>query len=355
MKSARVGKFPTKMKTWQMAGYQLTFGWLLIGVVVPFSLYAEEGDGAPPKGTTMAGATISKASPELPRLEEIDQDSDGRVSEEEFLAYQEERSKARFLAGDHNGDGAIDAEELDLMRQTSLTGTPGTPPSRMRSRLEGPASLQAQSAVAGGLRFASLRTEAKATAGEESVRVTFAFSNPQTQPIRIEDIKTSCGCLSAKADREIYAPGQAGRIEAELSTKNLQGNQLKTITVITDWKGDGDGDSSSKDSSKAVLTASVEVPRVSTIEPKMTHWKPSETQTPRLVDYLVQGDTPIEITEISSSRPNVKVNLKTIDPGRHYQIEIAPQAWDQTQVGVVRIRTDKAGTDAAFFRIEADE
>lgn len=65
------------------------------------------------------------------------------------------------------------------------------------------------------------------------VRYKFEFSNSGEVPIRIMDVKASCGCTTPEWTSEEIKPGQKGFIMAEYNPLNRPGVFNKTLTVTT--------------------------------------------------------------------------------------------------------------------------
>lgn len=85
-----------------------------------------------------------------------------------------------------------------------------------------------------GPRVAVERTEIELGSVETGALApaTFLLKNEGDAPLKIESLRTRCGCLVASYDREI-APGRVGKIEATLNTRGHQGPMRKAIDVTT--------------------------------------------------------------------------------------------------------------------------
>lgn len=62
---------------------------------------------------------------------------------------------------------------------------------------------------------------------------TFNFKNTGTAPLKLVDVKASCGCTTPSWTRDAVAPGKVGTITATYSTVSRPGEFTKTITVRT--------------------------------------------------------------------------------------------------------------------------
>lgn len=67
----------------------------------------------------------------------------------------------------------------------------------------------------------------------EIVATEFSFTNTGKQDLKILQTSVSCGCTAGVADKEVYKPGESGKIEVSFDSRNREGNQSKYITVYT--------------------------------------------------------------------------------------------------------------------------
>lgn len=67
----------------------------------------------------------------------------------------------------------------------------------------------------------------------EQVHRLFHFTNQGSRDLRIEAVKTSCGCTAAVLSSEVIPPGQEGTISATFDTSKFFGEKVKTISVHT--------------------------------------------------------------------------------------------------------------------------
>jgi hypothetical protein len=61
----------------------------------------------------------------------------------------------------------------------------------------------------------------------------FALKNTGKTTIRIEDVRSSCGCTAAAAEGKLLTPGQIGWLAVRLDTTDLVGKTTKTVTLHT--------------------------------------------------------------------------------------------------------------------------
>ena len=252
----------------------------------------------------------------------------------------------------------------------------------MRSLIVMPALL-AFSAVAGysQLTFESTKQQLKATAADERMEVTFKFKNTGTTPVTILEVDGNCGCLKAEADKESYAKGESGTINAVFTIGSKEGVVTNKLWVNyqvapaknTKEKAKPEGvDAPPGSVSPAVLPKNLtrtvspndktsflaiemDIPSVISIEPKNTTWTLGDKPEPRKVKLTVNHDEPIIILGVESSRDNVIVTSEEVTPGREYILTLTPKSTEKVLLGMITIATDSKITKhqkkLAFFTV----
>lgn len=180
---------------------------------------------------------------------------------------------------------------------------------------------------------------------DETVTTTFVFHNKGDKPIRVTEVESSCSCLSAELDKDVYAPGEKGVGKAEFRVSSFVGRHEKTVHVKTDdpvqpnW----------------IIPFVLEVPEVVRIEPKTLQWWINEDPSPKTARLLVTGEAPMSIKTITSTRENVEFGWKEIVPGREYELTVKPKNTAEVMLGALRIETDskipKYQRQMAFFSV----
>ncbi|MCS7188167.1 MAG: DUF1573 domain-containing protein [Bacteroidia bacterium] len=66
----------------------------------------------------------------------------------------------------------------------------------------------------------------------EKVSYRFKVTNPGTVPLRITDVKPSCGCTAPAWTKEPIPPGGEGFVEVIFDSQGRSGEQIKTVTVF---------------------------------------------------------------------------------------------------------------------------
>jgi Protein of unknown function (DUF1573) len=68
---------------------------------------------------------------------------------------------------------------------------------------------------------------------DKLVIAKYRFISIGTSPVRIDDVRASCGCTTATLAKAEYAPGESGEIEAKFEFAGRVGHQEKWILVTT--------------------------------------------------------------------------------------------------------------------------
>ena len=84
-------------------------------------------------------------------------------------------------------------------------------------------SLSASPHALAGLEWETTKVTVPATFGEATLEATYSFKNTGTEPVRIREVKTSCGCTYAAASRELIKPGESAEVAAFFETGDREG------------------------------------------------------------------------------------------------------------------------------------
>ncbi len=66
----------------------------------------------------------------------------------------------------------------------------------------------------------------------EKVTYRFKFKNSGKVPLKITDVKPSCGCTASDYTKEPVPPGGEGYVEVVFDSQGRTGTQQKTVTVF---------------------------------------------------------------------------------------------------------------------------
>lgn len=166
------------------------------------------------------------------------------------------------------------------------------------------------------------------------VRASFTFTNTGDAPLRIDDVRPSCGCTAAGRWERLVEPGRTGTIPLQLATVSLNGPVDKTTTVTCN--------------DPAQPTVSLRI--------KGEVWKPIEvtpafvffnlasdaqTAQSRSVKIINRAEEPLILSEPQSSSPAFRAVLTTNTPGKEFELAITavPPFSLRTTQGAITMKT----------------
>lgn len=201
-----------------------------------------------------------------------------------------------------------------------------------------PASLAVTNAPgtnAGGakIRFATPIYDFGKVKSGDPVKYTYIFTNIGNQVLELSNVQPQCGCTAAGQWTKTVELGQTGCVPIQFNTANYNGQVLKTITVACNDK----------------------TQPVALLHLKGTIWKPIEFIPPctvlnvmpdvpngsaivRIVNHM---EEPLNLSGPQLNNPVFKVDFKTNQPGREYQLTLStvPPLNPGTIVGRVTLKS----------------
>ena len=181
---------------------------------------------------------------------------------------------------------------------------------------------------------------------DKEVVAKYKFTNNGTKPIKIQNVRTSCGCTTAALSKTEYAPGESGEIEAKFTFSGRTGKQEKAIMVAT----------SASPEQPTILKLNVYIEEPIKIEPEVVLWQVGGQASPKAIHIAIADDAPAKIVSVISDNPALKVKLTEVKPGKEYEAQIIPDSVAQPAAATVIIRTDyppdNPQTKYAYARIK---
>jgi hypothetical protein len=149
----------------------------------------------------------------------------------------------------------------------------------------------------------------------ELVKHSFVFTNSGTATLQILDVRPGCGCTTAGTwDKEVE-PGKTGSIPLQFNSANFGGMVVKSATVTCNDPAQ----------SNVVLQIKGTVWKPIEISPTMAVFNvSSETQTneSRVVRIVNNLEEPLELSDLQSTNPTFKAEIKTVKPGKEFELHI---------------------------------
>jgi hypothetical protein len=180
---------------------------------------------------------------------------------------------------------------------------------------------------------------------DEEIKVEFTFKNHGAKTVTIKELQSACSCLSANLDKRSYAAGEAGKGDALFKVSSFVGKHEKVITVTTD----------DPEQPEWIIRFILNVPAVVDIQPNNVQWWVGEDPSPKKAVVKFAKTHPMNITNITSTRENVKWETKEIVPQQEYEITITPTTTKDVTIGALKIETNssipKYARQMTFFSI----
>ena len=185
--------------------------------------------------------------------------------------------------------------------------------------------------------------ELRAQPGDEKVEATFRFRNAGTYPVKITRVLTSCGCTTARPEKEVYAPGESGALTGVFKIGSRLGRQNKTIEVHTDPP-------TAKPTYLAMVT---EIAETVDFDRRVVFWARGEQSVAREIRAKVLQADPIRIVRVEASDPRLRATLRELAPGREYLVQVQPADTSAPLRGEVVLFADSPAGSPQTFTLRA--
>lgn len=123
--------------------------------------------------------------------------------------------------------------------------------------------LSLQTVCTGSLVWRTSEQVVDCPIGQEHLTAVYSFINTGNEPVRITDIRHSCGCTTSGLEKEVIEPGGEGTLVVSMDTKGLKGEQAKTVSVYT----------SENPGTPHILYLYTDIPERFKITPAILAWK----------------------------------------------------------------------------------
>jgi hypothetical protein len=172
----------------------------------------------------------------------------------------------------------------------------------------------------------------------------FKFKNTGPGTVKIKRVKTSCGCTSAKLEKESYAPGESGDIAVKFVFGLRRGPQRKIISIT------------SEDKREWRLDLRCWIGEPIRMAPSLVYWKTGEAPEAKVIKIAVPEGQSIRVRGVSSPDPKFSARLETVKAGETYLVHVKPASTAEKAGAELSIETDyppeAPRTYRAFVRIK---
>ena len=188
--------------------------------------------------------------------------------------------------------------------------------------------------VAGELAFESKLEEVEVPLDGRRVTADFKFENKTDKDVAIAKYNATCSCMTVqvKGGKLSYAPGESGVIRGVFDMGNFSGTVDKSVQI---WLDDDPENAPS-----VVLTARINIPVLVEVEPKTLRWDVGGDTKSQTISITMHHDEPIHVTSVNSANPHFNLELKTIEDGAKYELQVTPTDAGEQRIGLISIETD---------------
>jgi hypothetical protein len=193
-------------------------------------------------------------------------------------------------------------------------------------------------AVAGSLSWNSQVSTLKLMAGEKTAVTEFSFRNDTGRPVRILSVMQSCDCVTAKADKTAYAPGERGLIRAEFTVGGSEGRLERFIDVTTDETS----------GSPHRLRLEIELPEPVTLHPRSVFWRVGETAVEKEIEVVAAEPKTVNVGDVLCTEPAFSVRLLGDAKDGRYRVAIIPASTAKLAQATIRLNATVGGQSRVF-------
>jgi hypothetical protein len=174
----------------------------------------------------------------------------------------------------------------------------------------------------------------------------FKYKNTSDKPVKITNVRPSCGCTTAKLAKEVVAPNEEGEITATFHIGDRFGEQTKTITVVTDDEVE----------SPTILRLKATIPRLLEITPMFIYWAAGQPLEPKTITAKLGGDFPVTKLTVTSTDASIGTEVVPVPKEKAFHIVVTPKESGRPISATLRIEPDypKDARKAFYANVRVD-
>ena len=199
----------------------------------------------------------------------------------------------------------------------------------------------------GGLTFAGRHLDLGQVVKGDVASGRFEFRNAGSEPISITRITSACACSTVQGWRQTVEPGASGSFGVRLDTSRLKGRVSKAIDVET---------SASRVATRLYVDADVWSPvKVTPSSVSFGSGKRGAKPRPKRLQVEVTDANPLPISEVSTTNPHFRAEIRTLEPGRRYEVVVdVPEGIQGTQEGelVIALRHPRIAEERLSLSVD---
>jgi hypothetical protein len=197
----------------------------------------------------------------------------------------------------------------------------------------------------GEVRWESEEIEVKAAIDDTKISFDFPFVVRGDRKISIVQVTPSCECTTAEPSKQVYNPGEKGRISGFINLGSHVGQVKKTILVRTDDEKDP----------VTNLSIIISIPSAIIATPPFVFWERGEEAKPKTIRIKLQHEGMLKLSALAASNDAVHAELKATKEKDEFEMFIYPGETSQAMTARVDIevtmKDKKKRKNRARYRI----
>jgi rhodanese-related sulfurtransferase len=150
---------------------------------------------------------------------------------------------------------------------------------------------------------------------DEKIVAEYVFTNSGPYSVALKSVKTSCGCVTASANKKVFQPSESGKVTVIFNIGDRVGTYIEAITVVTD----------EPEEPAVMLELKVEIPELLNITPRFLFWEADENIHPKEINLSSPKEYNVQILGVESVPELFDVKLVRDDINERDLLHVAPK------------------------------
>lgn len=193
--------------------------------------------------------------------------------------------------------------------------------------------LLAVNSATASISWESVAETIKTDSAEEPLLFTFVGKNTGAETVTIKELRESCPCVEAMADKTKIVAGESFIVAAEFSPFEIGGTQRQRIMVHFEGADRPE-----------ILTVTVELPELIGIEPKRLFWNAKEEPAPQKIEITLAVENGVELGDVYAMDENFSTSLVP-ESGNTYTLTVTPEDLSVSRPASVMVRFSVDGRE----------
>ncbi|MFP4156698.1 MAG: DUF1573 domain-containing protein [Opitutales bacterium] len=204
--------------------------------------------------------------------------------------------------------------------------------------------LAGTTATAAQLVWDRTEVELEMEPDQKDIRAAFRVTNKGEDTVRINRIKSSCGCTGSIIDRKILEPGEATEVIGTFHRGRREGLNRNRLEVFID----------DEKTPVATLQMTVKIPRLIEATPQIVYWSPTQAKTPRQVRVKLHENYLSRIDDIEYNRKMLELTVEDDPQDQSAKVlKILPRSFETVQRETITVRASGPQGRKAETRIHS--